>query len=129
MGLRGRLEAIRVPPAGRRKSALAQGHGYRSGEMPRTGAKNRRDAGQKQGHAEGGERPCQKGCAAQAHRSTFPWDEPQRDVRGLHRLAHHRHQVVVECVEVGLVAQPRGERLEGLAGVVLPAVEEPVDEA
>jgi hypothetical protein len=35
--------------------------------------------------------------------------QPQRDVRRLHRLSHHSHQIVGQRVEVGLIAQPSVE--------------------
>ena len=54
--------------------------------------------------------------------------EPERDVRGLHRLGHDAAQVGAQRVEVDLVAQPGAERLERARRVVAAAVEAPVDE-
>ncbi len=35
--------------------------------------------------------------------------QPQRDVGGLHGLFDHPHQIVAQCVEVGLVSELGGE--------------------
>ena len=42
------------------------------------------------------------------------WAQPQRDVRGLHRLPHHAHQIVVQRFQVRLVPELGGEGFEGL---------------
>src|SRR5829696_3234230 len=54
--------------------------------------------------------------------------QPQRDLGGLHRLLHHAHHFVAESLQIRLVAEPRGERFEGLYGIVLVPVEAAVDE-
>src|SRR5215203_3665816 len=54
--------------------------------------------------------------------------QPQGDVGRLHSLPNHPHQIVAHCLQVRLVPQPGGERLKGLPGVVLLAVEPTVDE-
>src|SRR5829696_9460910 len=54
--------------------------------------------------------------------------QPQRDVGGLHRLPHHPHQVVVQRLQVRLVAQLLAESFEGLRRIVLAAVEAAVYE-
>jgi hypothetical protein len=52
--------------------------------------------------------------------------KPEHDPGRLHGLVHDRQQLAAEGVEVDLVAQAGGERLDGLDGVVLAAVEAPV---
>src|SRR5215211_1678832 len=54
--------------------------------------------------------------------------QPQRDVRGLHRLPYHPHQILLQRLEVRLVPQLDGEGFQGLPGVVLAAVEAAVNE-
>ena len=55
--------------------------------------------------------------------------QPQRDVRGLHRLGDDARSSAAERVEGDLVAQARAEGLERARGVVAAAVEAPVDDA
>jgi hypothetical protein len=52
--------------------------------------------------------------------------EPQGRRGWLHRLVHDREQLGRERVQVDLVTQPGTERLDGLGGVVLAAVEAPI---
>ena len=52
--------------------------------------------------------------------------QPQRHVRGLHRVGDHAAQVLAERLEVELVAQPAAERLQRPRRVVAAAVEAPV---
>jgi hypothetical protein len=54
--------------------------------------------------------------------------KPHRRLRWLHRLVDHAEQLGRERVEVELLTQPGGERLDGLGGVVAAAVEAPVDQ-
>src|SRR5215213_264568 len=54
--------------------------------------------------------------------------QPQRDVRGLHRLPNHPHQVVAQRLQVRLVSQLCGEGLEGLPSIVFPSVKAAVYE-
>ena len=54
--------------------------------------------------------------------------QPDRHVRGLHRVAHDRAQLVAQRVQRHLVAQPRAERLDRVRGVVRAAVEAAIDE-
>src|SRR3712207_8933922 len=63
-------------------------------------------------------------------RSTlFPYTTLFRsDVSRLHRLPHHRHQVVAQGVEVRLVPELGREGFHGLGCIVLAAVETPVYE-
>ena len=49
--------------------------------------------------------------------------KPERDLGWLHGLVHDRQQLAGEGVEVDLLAEAGGERLDGLGGVVLAAVE------
>jgi hypothetical protein len=44
----------------------------------------------------------------------------------VHRLHHHSHELVIQCVEVRLIPELGGEGFEGLSSVVLPAIETPV---
>src|SRR5215207_2009487 len=55
-----------------------------------------------------------------------PGAQPHRDVGGLHRLLHHPQQLVVQSLEVRLIAEPGGEGLQRLPHVVLSPVEAPV---
>ena len=54
--------------------------------------------------------------------------QPQSDVGGLHGFSYNVHQVIVQGVQVCLVAQPGVVGLEGFGGVVLAAVKASVDE-
>ena len=49
--------------------------------------------------------------------------QPQRDVRRLHRLLDHAHQLIAEPVQVGLITQLGGEAFKGLRRIILPTVE------
>jgi hypothetical protein len=53
--------------------------------------------------------------------------QPERDVGRLHRLPYHTSKIVVQRLQVCLVAKPGGEGFQGLSCVVLPAVETAVD--
>src|SRR5918995_2428656 len=53
--------------------------------------------------------------------------QPQRDVFWLYRLPHYGHQLGVQRVQVRLVAKPGRELFQSPPGVVLAAVEAPVD--
>src|SRR5829696_103910 len=53
--------------------------------------------------------------------------QPQGDVGGLHRLRHHPYEVIIERLQVRLVAQPGREGFERLSRVVLAPVEVTVD--
>jgi hypothetical protein len=52
--------------------------------------------------------------------------QPQSDVSWLHRLPHHSHQVVAQCIKIRLVLELCGEALEGLSRVILATVEAPI---
>src|SRR5215210_9441051 len=54
--------------------------------------------------------------------------QPQRDVLRLHSLPHDRDQLAAQGFEVGLISQLRGERFEGLGGIVFPPIEQPIYE-
>src|SRR5215217_8187745 len=54
--------------------------------------------------------------------------QPQGDVGGLHRLAHHSYHFIVQRLQVRLVPELRGEGFERLRRVVLPTVEAAVYE-
>jgi hypothetical protein len=53
--------------------------------------------------------------------------QPQSDVSGLHRLPYHPHQIIAYSIQVCFVSELEGEGFQGLSGVVLPAVETPVN--
>ena len=55
--------------------------------------------------------------------------QPQRDVRGLHRLPYHPHQFGFQRVEVRLVPQLGRVGFESLSRVVLPALEATIHES
>src|SRR3990170_2167705 len=55
------------------------------------------------------------------------WSQPQRDGRGPHRLVHHSYQISPEDVDVDLVPNAHGERLQGTGGIVPSAVECAID--
>src|SRR5215204_2980111 len=55
--------------------------------------------------------------------------QPQRDMRRLHRLPHHPHQIVAQRVQVCFVTQIGREAFQGLPGIVLASVEAPVYKA
>src|SRR6266699_6511647 len=57
----------------------------------------------------------------------FRWTQPERDMGWLHRLLHHRQQALAQLVQVHLVAQGGTESGQGLSGVILAAVETPVN--
>jgi len=54
--------------------------------------------------------------------------QPQRDVRGLHRLRYHPYEIVIERLQIRRVPELDGESFEGLPGVVFAPVEAPVYE-
>ena len=57
-----------------------------------------------------------------------PWcAQPERDMRGLHRLLHDCHQVLAQRVEVHLTALPGAKRIQCLGGIVFVAIEAAVD--
>src|SRR6266699_2029221 len=49
--------------------------------------------------------------------------QPERDVRWLHRLLHHGHQLFTQLIQVKLMAQRGTESLEGFGCVILAAIE------
>jgi hypothetical protein len=53
--------------------------------------------------------------------------QSEQDVGRLHRLPYHARKVVVQCLEVRLVAKPGVEGFQGLSRVVLATVETAVD--
>ena len=53
--------------------------------------------------------------------------KPQRDPGRLHRLVNHRQQLGGEGIEVNLLAQPGGERLDRVGRVVSAPVEAAVN--
>jgi hypothetical protein len=59
-------------------------------------------------------------AARRASRPARMGAQPEREVLRLHSVPHHAHQVLVQPVQVRLVAQPGGEGLQGPGGVVLP---------
>ena len=53
--------------------------------------------------------------------------QPERDVGRLHSLTYYSRKIVVQRLEVRLVAKPGGEGFQGLSGVVFLAGETTVD--
>jgi len=49
-------------------------------------------------------------------------------MRRLHRLLHHGQQLLAQLVQVHFLAQGGAERCQGLSGVILAAVEAPVND-
>lgn len=58
----------------------------------------------------------------------FRWTQPERDVRWLHGLLHDCYQLPVQVIQVHLIAQCRAERCQRAHGVILAAIEAPVNE-
>src|SRR5260221_11400232 len=56
------------------------------------------------------------------------WTQPQRDMRGLHRLLHHGQQLLAQLVQVHLLPQGGAESGHGLGGVILATIEAPVND-
>jgi hypothetical protein len=56
------------------------------------------------------------------------WAQSKSDVRRLHHLLYHAHQIFAECVQVCFVTQLGREGFQGLSSIVLAAVEAPVYE-
>jgi hypothetical protein len=54
--------------------------------------------------------------------------EPKRNVSGLHRVGHNRHEIARQDVEIGLGAHADTEAIQGALGVVAAAIESAVDE-
>src|SRR5829696_9592444 len=71
-----------------------------------------------------GSRPWRTGSCARG--AVWGGSKPDRDPGWLHGLVDDRQQLAGEGVEVDLVAQAGGERLDGLGGVVPSAVEAPI---
>src|SRR6266700_1632203 len=53
----------------------------------------------------------------------FGCAQPQRDMRRLHRLLHHRQQVVLQLVQVHFLTQRRTVSCYDLGGIIFAAVE------
>ena len=71
-----------------------------------------------------GSRPWRPGSCARG--AGWGRSKPQRGLGRLHGLVDDRQQLTAEGVEVDLIAQAGRERLDGLGGVVLAAVEAPI---
>src|SRR6266516_8063353 len=54
--------------------------------------------------------------------------QPQRDMRGLHRLLHDSQQLIAQLIQVYLLPQGDAESCHRLGGVILAAVEAPVND-
>src|SRR5713226_3881175 len=59
----------------------------------------------------------------------FRWTQPERDMCWLHRLLHHGQQVIVQLVQVHLLAQRGTVGCHDLGGVILAAIEAPINDA
>jgi hypothetical protein len=55
--------------------------------------------------------------------------EPQARVCGCHRLANRADEISAQGVQIDLVPQLVGERVESARGVIARAIEPPVDRA
>jgi hypothetical protein len=55
--------------------------------------------------------------------------QPQGDMRRLHRLLHHRHQVLTQCCQVHFIAQSGAERFQRAGSIVLAAVEAAINDS
>ena len=58
----------------------------------------------------------------------FRRTQPERNMRGLHRLLHHGQQVPAQLLQVDFLAQGSAERGHGLGGIILAAIEAPVND-
>ncbi len=58
----------------------------------------------------------------------FRWTQPQRDMRGLHRLLHDAQQPFTQHLQVYLLAQSCTEGCHDLGTVILATVEAAVNE-
>ena len=54
--------------------------------------------------------------------------QPERDMRGLHRLLHHGQQVLAQLVQVHFLTQGGAEGCHGPGGVILAAIEAAINE-
>src|SRR5579863_4623947 len=59
----------------------------------------------------------------------FGWRKPERDVARLHRLLHHREQVLAQLRQINLIAKSGAKSSQRFGGIILAAVEAPVDDA
>ncbi len=59
----------------------------------------------------------------------FRFAQPERDMRWLHRLLHHGQQLIVQLVQVHLLAQCSTEGGHDLGCVILAAIEAPINDS
>ncbi len=58
----------------------------------------------------------------------FRWTQPQRDIRGLHGLLHHRDQVLAQLRQIDLITQGGTEGRHRASSIILAPVEATVDD-
>src|SRR5437764_6660346 len=58
----------------------------------------------------------------------FSWPQPERDMRGLHRLLHRRHQFLPQLIQIHLIAQGRTESSKRPCRIILTSVEAAVND-